>query len=117
MAVTPEQLAQTLLHRAATKQARHQERALELRRRLDAWARAGHARGDFQAAWLIGSLARGAWGDASDVDVVLEGLTRPEGATWSELCELLDASVDLLPLEGLPPDFAERVRREGVRLA
>jgi predicted nucleotidyltransferase len=117
MSVTPEQLAQSLLRRAEAREQVHAQRAKELRHLVQAWATQGAARGDFRAAWLIGSLSKGNWGEASDVDVVVDGLSAPEGVTWAELGDRLACTVDLLRLEDLPADFKERVLREGERLA
>lgn len=68
-------------------------------------------------AWLIGSLAWGGFGERSDVDVVVAGLS---GAQASRLERVLLRSagvpVDLLQLEALPESFRERVTSEGVRV-
>lgn len=117
MAVTPQQLASTLIHRNEERLRLLAERANELRRLVGQWATERRARGEVTGVWLTGSLAKGTWGEQSDVDVVVEGLTRPDGATWDELVALLGTSVDLLRIEELPADFARRVRDEGEKLA
>lgn len=113
MAVTPEQLANTMLRRAEHRRAEARARAESVRAAARGWARAARARGELEAAWLIGSLVKGTWSEGSDADVVVSGLTRADGATWDELTATLGCPVDLLRLEALPLDFAARVRAEG----
>ena len=65
-------------------------------------------------AWLIGSLARGAFGERSDVDVVVAGLDHEQTLDlFILLGDHLGSEVDLLRLEELGADFRDRVRREG----
>lgn len=68
-------------------------------------------------AWLIGSLAWGGFGERSDVDVVVAGVSS-EQATRLERALLRSAGVpvDLLQLEALPERFRERVTADGVRV-
>ena len=66
---------------------------------------------------LIGSLSGEAWGERSDVDLVVEGLDREsEAALWRRLSSALPVPVDLLRLEELPETFRRRVLAEGVLL-
>jgi predicted nucleotidyltransferase len=68
-------------------------------------------------AWLIGSLAWGEFAEGSDVDLVVDGL--PAEHLWrleTRVAKASGRSVDLLALADLLPDFAERVRSEGVPL-
>ena len=117
MAVTPEDLASTLLERERKKRAAHARRATELREKLAEWALRSRSEGLIGRAWLIGTLAKGNWGDASDVDIVVEGLDPLlDAQAWSELERLLEARVDLLRIEDLPGAFARRVLDEGVPL-
>ena len=114
MGTTPRELARTLL-------ARHAERL-----RLDAAARARVLEGAcaelgrlicggrVARAWLIGSVAWGAFVVRSDVDVVVDGLS-PEALAEVrlQLERALGREVDLLRFEELPADFRDRVLREG----
>lgn len=117
MSVTPEDLARTLLARERSRREHNARRAEQLRRALSSWAAAAKASGLVGRAWMLGSLARGDWGDASDVDIAVEGLApNCEASTWSGLEALLSSSVDLLRVESLPRPFAERIRAEGIEL-
>lgn len=118
MGVAPAELAQTLVERERKKREEHARRAAELKARLSEWAHRAQQALLIKKAWLIGSLAWGTYGEASDVDVVVEGLSHADEArTWLELADWLDSQVDLLRLEDLPESFAKRVRAEGVPLA
>jgi predicted nucleotidyltransferase len=118
MAVRPEELAANLVARYRAAQADHAFRAQRIRSVLGPALReelAGRAHGARCRAWLMGSLAHGTFGAASDVDIVVEGVPAeiaPE--LWLALERRLDAPVDLLRLEELPPAFRERVLAEGV---
>lgn len=114
MAVSPLDLAHTLLRRAGADLAR--DRA-ERDRCIDAVTRAVTGlRGElrFGRAWLIGSLAWGGFGPRSDVDLVVEGLADADRIALADrLGEATGRSVDLLLLEELPPAFQARVLAEG----
>jgi predicted nucleotidyltransferase len=117
VAVRPEDLAEALVtrHRAAREE--DQRRGTALRRVLEATIAEAIATGTITRGWLIGSLSRGDFGAASDVDVVVEGLSAEDfAALWADLAQRLDATVDLLRLEELPPSFRDRVLREGLVL-
>jgi predicted nucleotidyltransferase len=63
--------------------------------------------------WLIGSLARGGFGQRSDIDLVAEGV--PPGRFF-EACAVLDRAgdpfpVDLVPLEQARPFVRELLAR------
>lgn len=104
----------TLNLRSEARAAEFRARGTELHERLREWARHALQEGLVRRAWLIGSLAKGTWGARSDVDVVVEGLESTRaGRVWDELSKRLGCDVDLLELERLPPDFAQRVLREG----
>lgn len=115
--VTPEQLARTLIRRRAEERVRADERAEVLWVRVREATAQLLAEGAISRAWLIGSLAWGAHGRGSDVDLVVEGLD-PQAAplVWDRLSGELGARVDLLRIESLERDFADRVRAEGVPL-
>jgi predicted nucleotidyltransferase len=118
VAVTPEDLARTLIRRHAARFEEWRRRGGELRRLLAEDLARAHAEGRLGRAWLIGSLAWGSFGERSDVDVVVEGLDREhEGALREELEERLGVSVDLMRLETLPARFRERVLAEGILVA
>jgi predicted nucleotidyltransferase len=115
MAVRPEELAATLVARYRAQQAIHARRADGIRAALEPALREALAGRAGCRAWLMGSLAHGTFGAASDVDIVVEGVTGEEAAAlWVALGERLDAPVDLLRLEDLPPAFRARVMAEGI---
>jgi predicted nucleotidyltransferase len=64
--------------------------------------------------FLIGSLARGEFGDASDIDLVAEGLALP---SFYEACAAIERAaggefhVDLVPLESARPFVRDLVSR------
>lgn len=117
MRVRPEELAALLVARRRAAEDAHRRRAAALRRALDEVLAEAASDGAIRRAWLIGSLARGAFGAGSDVDVVVEGLAADRiGTLWGQLSERLGAHVDLLRLEDLPIDFRQRVVDEGTRL-
>ena len=115
MTVRPEDLAHTLVARQRARREAARARAAELRQLVEDEVRAILGQGLARRAWLIGSLARGAHGARSDVDVVVEGASPEQvGALWARLVELLGAEVDLLRLEDLSESFRRRVLAEGV---
>ena len=68
-------------------------------------------------AWLIGTLAWGEFDEASDVDVVVDGLDAPGRLELeARVAKATGRAVDLLPLAGLGESFARRVADEGVAL-
>ena len=117
MAARPEDLAAEMKRRRRVERTRRARRAETLRREVRRSLSHAAQSGDIQRAWLIGSLARGAFGAGSDVDIVVAGMA-PEavGPLWGALVQRLGAEVDLLRLEELPADFRERVEREGEQL-
>jgi predicted nucleotidyltransferase len=114
VSVTPEELAQTLLRRAAKRRIEDEragEECLRAVRGVVATLRASLA---FDRAWIIGSLAWGGFGVRSDVDVVIEGGS-PEALVTAaeEIGAATGRSVDALSLEQLSPAFRRRVLLEG----
>ena len=113
MAVGPADLAATLIARRRTARERDQVRAEEIRQRLREAARALRAAGAIDSAWLIGSLAWGAFGVRSDADVVVRG----GGSSLATIAERLgvgtDVEVDVLRLEDLSESFGARAARRG----
>ena len=115
MAVRPEELAATLVARYRAQHEEHARRAVRIRAALGPALRAELAGRSGSHAWLMGSLAHGTFGAASDVDVVVEGVpAEAAAALWLALAERLDAPVDLLRLEDLAPAFRARVLAEGI---
>jgi predicted nucleotidyltransferase len=114
VAVTPQELARTLVRRHARDRQAEAIRAEDLRARIRGIVAELLACGAIRRAWLVGSLAWGGFGRRSDVDLVVEGLALEEApALWDRLTAELAARVDLLRLESLPPRFAERVVKDG----
>ncbi|MBI3184731.1 MAG: nucleotidyltransferase domain-containing protein [Myxococcales bacterium] len=118
MGVSPAQLADLLVGRARVERERFEARATRLRELVEAWATRARSEGLIHRAWLIGTLAWGEFGAASDVDLVVEGLAPDqEGRIWAELVSELCCEVDLLSIESLPESFRRRVLEQGVELA
>jgi len=68
-----------------------------------------------ERVWLFGSLAWGAPDVHADIDLAVEGL--PPSRYFRAVGELLCAApapVDLVELERLPPEFAARIRGDGM---
>ena len=108
---TPRKLAEVLAARTAVRREAAERRSRAAKAQLVARLRALPG---IERAWLIGSLGKPHFGERSDADVVMEGLSADAwGRTWSDLQLGLEVSLDLLRLEELEPDFAERVRTEG----
>ncbi len=117
MTVQPRQLVETLARRNARVRVEAERRAQRLRDGVHRAVRDLAARGVLQRAWLIGSLATGAFGPGSDVDIVVGGLDpNIAGRVRAELEARLAASVDLVRLEEIPDDFRRRVHEEGIAL-
>lgn len=125
MVPRPEDLATTLVRRARRRRKEDERRLARARAGVEAVLQACLEDGSIRRAWLIGS---GAWGGVharSDLDIVVEGLSGPEGgggtgvragALWDRLSEAAGLDVDLLRFEGLDPGFRERVLAEGVEI-
>lgn len=73
-----------------------------------------HAEGVY-AAYLFGCVARGTARPDSDVDlaVLLDTLAEMPTALQQDLTLLLNRPVDLVVLDGAPPDLIHRVLRDG----
>jgi predicted nucleotidyltransferase len=114
MSVGPEELAAAMVRRGARARRWWDERARQLTERVEAEIATALADGLGRRAWLIGSLASGTFGPASDVDIVVEGLPATRtGELWDRLGVRLGARIDLLRLEELAPRFRSRVLSEG----
>jgi uncharacterized protein len=115
MSVRPEELAAALVARNREQRATQARRADGIRAALSPALREALAGRVGYRAWLMGSLAHGTFGAGSDVDIVVDGVTAEEStALWVALGERLDAPVDLLRLDDLPPSFRARVLAEGI---
>lgn len=63
---------------------------------------------------LFGSLVRGRFGETSDIDLAVEGLSKKDYfATVAEANSLTSRWVDLKPFEDLEPHFRRRVLETG----
>lgn len=68
-------------------------------------------------AWLIGSLAWGGFGERSDIDLVLAGVTGADATRIEDaVARAAQVPVDVLDFDALPRAFQERVVREGLSL-
>jgi predicted nucleotidyltransferase len=68
-------------------------------------------------AWLVGSLAWGGFGERSDVDLVLDGVSGALATTIEiAVTKATGVEVDLLPFRGLSPSFQSRVQEEGLAI-
>jgi predicted nucleotidyltransferase len=117
MAAAPQDLASTLLRRAAARRdasEREREACLaEVMRAIPVLRRElGLGR-----VWLIGTLAWGGFGVRSDVDVVVEHAdTDAANALGERLGDLTGRAVDVLVLGALPQTFQARVVAEGLHV-
>ena len=119
MAFTEHQVrefAEAWKRRMAAQRGRVDPRREALLGKLDAAAALVRQAGA-QRVWLIGSLAWGLFDKYSDVDLVVLGLPAAAELDARRAVEaLLDCRVDLLPLELLDVDFAQRVIGQGRKL-
>lgn len=110
-------LTRALIERARERRESWRRRAEALRVELEHAVARLREDGAVDRCWLIGSLAWGGYGPASDVDLVLAGCPRERWvAVWRALSTELDTRLDLLRLEDLPAAFADRVCHEGIEL-
>ncbi|NLG84958.1 MAG: nucleotidyltransferase domain-containing protein [Firmicutes bacterium] len=110
-------------YQAAWRRRRAEAEAARREREAKAWSRAGELADLLKttygctAVYLIGSLARGDFGEDSDIDLVVEGL--PDKDYFHALGELQRRSefpVDLIPLVDADRLITESVTSEGIRL-
>lgn len=115
MSVSVEESARSLRERALRARAEREDRARRVRADVEMQLRA-HLPPEARA-WLIGSLAWGEFGERSDVDLVLDGVTDPDASRIEEaVARAAGVEVDLLYLGDLPPSFRQRVERDGIRI-
>lgn len=72
--------------------------------------------GEFNANKIIlfGSLAKGSFGEGSDIDLAVEGTRRYDYFTaLAAVNELTEFWIDLKPIEDLEPSFLEKVLTTG----
>jgi predicted nucleotidyltransferase len=112
MPTSPHDTVVTLLQRSARAREAALKHAGEVREQVVALVRAQLPAGAH--AWLVGSLAWGGFGERSDVDLVLDGVSGPL-ATAIEIAvaKATGVEVDLLALRELSPSFQSRVKQEG----
>lgn len=112
-----EECARALIARMEARQDASRARAESLR--TEAASAASVLMMEFGArrVWLFGSLAWGEPHEASDVDLLVEGLAVGSArAAERRVGQLVSAGVDLVRVEDAPPGLADRVRREGTVL-
>jgi len=114
VSVSPKELAQTLLRRAAKRRVEDERAREECLRAVRGVVAPLRASLGFDRVWIIGSLAWGGFGVRSDVDVVIEG-GGPEAllAAAEAIGAATGRGVDVLSLDQLPPAFRSRVLSEG----
>jgi predicted nucleotidyltransferase len=114
VSVTPAELAQTLLRRAAKRRIEDERAGEDCLRAVRGVVATLRSSLGFDRVWIIGSLAWGRFGVRSDVDVVIEGGS-PEALVTAadEIGAATGRSVDVLALDQLPPAFRRRVLLEG----
>jgi predicted nucleotidyltransferase len=114
MQTRPSDLTRTLMARARQARAVHHERRDRSRRAVELALLELRAAGELRRAWLIGSVLDDAFGERSDVDVVIEGVPLERLADVREaIGEHCPVAVDVLRFEDLPPSFRARVDVEG----
>jgi predicted nucleotidyltransferase len=117
MADAIDRYATTFRARAAARRLAATRRAVDLR---DGACRAARRLGEELGArrvWLFGSLAWGTPHEASDVDLLVEGLPADAWSSALRLAELeLQAPVDVVRVEDAAPGLVDRVRAHGVLL-
>ena len=115
MPTSPHDMVVTLLQRSARAREAALKRAGEVRAQVVELVRGQLPAG--ARAWLVGSLAWGGFGERSDVDLVLDGVSGPFGtAIEIAVTRSIGVEVDLLPFRGLSPSFQSRVLQEGLAI-
>jgi predicted nucleotidyltransferase len=115
MSVSVEESARTFRERALRARAERERRAADLRVEVEHQLRALLPPG--ARAWLIGSLVWGGFGERSDVDLVVAGLTGSQATLLEDaVSRASGVEVDVLQLDELPAPFRRRVELEGVRI-
>ena len=115
MPTSPHDTVVTLQQRSARAREAALKRAGEVRAQVVALVRGQLPAGAH--AWLVGSLAWGGFGERSDVDLVLDGVSGPLGtAIEIAVTRATGVEVDLLPFRGLAPSFQHRVQQEGLAI-
>lgn len=117
MSAAPQDLARTLLRRAAARRdANEAERDACLAAVMRATPVLRRELG-LGRVWLIGTLAWGGFGVRSDIDVVVEHAdTEAANALAERLGDLTGRAVDVLVLGSLPQTFQARVVSEGLHV-
>lgn len=109
-------LARALLERTGRELKAVEAERLRLRGLLPDLARVLRSHGARDAI-LFGSLAWGAFHEASDVDVAVSGIDYATSLrAMSNSCDLMGLTVEVLRLEDLPEGFRRRFVEEGERL-
>jgi predicted nucleotidyltransferase len=109
-----EEYARIYRDREAARRGAIARRAAAIRRKLPEAAALLRERYGVRRVGVFGSLATGAFGEASDVDLYVDAVRK--GAYFravAELTALLDADVDLVELEGAPESLAAHIMEEG----
>lgn len=118
MAVSPADLRRTLAARATRSRADAEDRRARAVDAAHAMCRELVAEGAIAEAWLIGSAAWGAFGDRSDLDIVVRGLASGDAVSLADrLADCVQIEVDLLRWEELDDSFRSRILALGERLA
>src|SRR5690606_19196516 len=112
MPVSVEDTVRTLRERERREELQRERHAQRTRAAVEEAVRAHlPAQG---RAWLIGSLAWGGFGERSDVDLVLSGVSSAQATEIEDaVVRAGGVAADLLELEDLPASVRELVEREG----
>lgn len=118
MAVSPEDLRRTLAARVSQSRAEAEARRAGAVDAARAVCRELVREAAIGEAWLIGSAAWGAFGERSDLDIVVRGLASGDAVALSDrLAGCARVDVDLLRWEELDESFRSRILALGERLA
>jgi predicted nucleotidyltransferase len=108
-----EESARQFRERGLRARAERERRAAEIRTEVESQLRALLPSG--ARAWLIGSLVWGGFGERSDVDVVLSGVSAAEETRIEDaVARVARVDVDLLDFDKLPASFQRRIEQEGI---
>jgi predicted nucleotidyltransferase len=114
MTVTAAEAARHLRSRAAERARAAEQRAARLLGLAPSAAELLRSRYGAHEVLLFGSLATGAFGERSDVDLAVRGVDQGDYfAALADLMALFGGPVDLVRLEQAPASLGDRIAAEG----